>query len=141
MAQELGCDADVEVLPGELNGVFAANYSYSARPFVFVWTDGTDSWDSVAMIAIHELKHCLQYQNGETFDYPWKEFDADAFAIENAARFGVKPDADIDSLISFTEGRDPHAGWDRPHGSPAGRMLFNLHQLRRLVPWFNVQGD
>jgi hypothetical protein len=140
MAETLGCDADVEVFAGSLNGVFAWDPYYGGRPYVAVWTDGTQSWDAVALVAIHEIGHCIQYQNGELFDYPWKEFDADSFAIENAERFGVKPDADLDSLISFTNGRDPHAGWDRPHGSPAGRQLFSNWQLNRLVPWFNAQG-
>jgi len=125
----------IVLFEGQPNGVFVG-------PYVGVMQRPTDPLDAIKLILLHELAHCLQFQEGRlgTFANPWQEFDADAQALEWAPRFGVRNlAADIEMLIEMYRNRPPHQGWNRPHGSPAGRLLFNQWQLRRLHPGYSTQ--
>ena len=136
LTSELGCTATVSLTRSDsYNG-----YYMPGAHAIVVFGNEDLNQDIARAILLHEIGHCIQFQNGESYDVPWREWDADEFAMRNAHRAGIAPDTNLNALRSFLRNRPPHEGMDEPHGSPAGRILFNEHQLRRLFPGFGIQG-
>lgn len=136
IATTLGCTADVFLVRADYYNGYYMPYSHTIRVF------GNESLnqDIARAILLHEIGHCIQFQNNEQYDYPWREWDADEFAMRNSHVAGIDPATNTEALRMLYRGRPAHEGMDEPHGSPAGRLLFNDHQLRRLFPGRGVQG-
>ena len=136
MADTLGCDASVNVIySNDLNGAFMPAGSYGpyfiTRSQIFVIDGPTLDHESARMILLHEIGHCIDYQDDgiRRDNYPWAEWFADEYAVENAARFGINPEALYRDLADFAKRFGPRENPNGPHGPIAGRLLHLRYQI------------